>query len=349
MPFQDPFAGLAPTNPFDALSPGNPPGPPKNPYGIIPPSAPLVDDLFASLLELRWRDIGIPAVEIETELVQGQVIHKFADRDSAHIEPVGRHPLRITARVPFINYIRPARNETWPARQLYPDWWRAVFEACADRTSDKLQHPELGTLICKCESHRTRWSGDVRGGVFVSISWIESDDTANDLASALAEQSPAASVFNTAAAIDAALNAVSPIVVPTPYVPPISFTDLANAVRGVSDQATLFEKSFAGRIDNMIYEANALEDSLAAVPNALNWPIVQMCEELKASCHVLKLQLLNSNTQKILFYTVTQDSTLAQVANALGAPVDDIMILNPAYVSIGVVPQDTKLRYYAAA
>lgn len=342
----NPFSGIQPVNPFQGLFPGAP-APTKSFSGNIPAGTPAVGDLFAALKQFMWRDVPFPVTEFEEDLVQGQVVHKYVDRDGAYVESTGRLPLRITARVPFINYIRRGRNETWPEQQLYPLQWRKLSDACADRTSGFLQHPERGILICKCENQRTRWSADVRGGVFVNLAWIESDDTANDLQSALSSPSPAASVFAAAQGIDAALASVSPLVVPTPYVPPTSFTDLANAVRGVSDQATLLQKQSAGRIDNLIYQGQALKDSLAGAANALNWPIVQMAEELIASAIVLKRQLLTQNARKILFHTATSDCSLAQIAVALKSPVGDIMTLNPGYVALGLVPQDAQVRYYS--
>lgn len=343
----NPFGGISAVNPFAALNP-TPQQPIQTNFGIIPAGFPLVGDLFSSLFECQWRGIGFPVISLEQDFVQRHAAHEFADRDSAFIESMGRAPLRFSARVPLLNYISRGKNETWPERQLYPGVWRALFKACADRTSGTFQHPELGKLTCKCENHRTTWSSDVQGGVFVSISWVETDDSGSDVANALAQPSPAASVFATAQALDAALANVSPIIVPTPYVPPISFTDLANAVRGVVDQGTLLQKEVAGRIDNLIYEANALEASMAAADNALNWPMFQMAEELKASAYELSTQLLTTGTKVIALYTVLKDSTLAQVANGLGAPIDDIVSLNVTYVAIGIVPKDTVIRYYAS-
>ena len=356
----NPFAGLGSglVNPFDGLL-NKPQAPIQTSYGTIPKGFPNSDDLFASLLEFQWRGIGFPVADFDTELAQRHTVHDFADRDGAHVEPQGRRPLRIMARVPLLNYITRGKRESWVERQLYPAVWRKLFAACADRTSGTLQHPELAPLTCKCENMKTRWEASVRGGVWVTLQWIQSDDNTADLANALSTPSPAASVFANAAALDAALKTVSPLVIPQPYVPPISFSDLANAVRGVVDQVTLLQKSFAGRIANIIYECNALESSLTMAENALNWPLYQMAEELKASCIELSQSLLNgggagggggsSGARVIKFYTTTKDATLAQVAASVGSPVADIMQLNSAFVSIGIVPSQTQIRYYAAA
>jgi hypothetical protein len=112
------------------------------------------------------------------------------------------------------------------------------------------------------------------------------------------------------------------------------------------DRGTLLQKSYAGRLDNLIYEANALEASLHRSPNALNWPLVQMAEELKASATALQQQLLTTGTKVIALHTTAKDATLAGVANAIGAPVNDVISLNVGLVPLGIVPQGTVVRYH---
>lgn len=335
------------TQSFAALG-QSPPTPTVNTfYGTIPQGVSTdVNDLFESLLAFTWRTVSFPVVHFETELRQDLVIHKFADRDSAHIEGCGRHPIQITAYIPELNGLARGQNETWYA-PLYPDGWRALFAAFADRSSGPLQHPELGLITCKPSSLRTKWEANVRSGVYAEAVWIESDDTTTDLQSALSTPSPAAQVSASAADIDLQLSQIDPSVVPKPYVPPVSFTDLANAVRGAVDQTTLLQKQYAGQLDNLIYEANALKASLDASSNALNWPLYQSIEALKASCYDLAQQLLTQN-RTIGLYLLPKDATFAQIATMVSAPITDIIILNAQYMQFPVVSAGTMIRYYSS-
>jgi hypothetical protein len=53
--------------------------------------------------------------------------------NTADVEPTGRSPLEITAKVPFLNNIASAPSELWPSGNLYPNQFRLFFAACVDR------------------------------------------------------------------------------------------------------------------------------------------------------------------------------------------------------------------------
>lgn len=316
--------------------------------GTIPAGASNdVNSLFSSLLELRWKNIPIPVGSLKTELRQDLAIHKFVDRDGAHIEGTGRAPLQFTGHIPLLNGLTPGTNETW-ASPLYPTTLLALLRACADKTSGPLQHPELGVITCKCSTLAWTLEAQVRSGVWGEISWLETDDTGNDLNNSL-QQTPTASAQTASSDLDDNLAAVDPTLFPTPYVPPYTFGDLMFAIRGVFDQTTLNQKAFAGRIDNFIYQCNQLETSANAVGNvsALNWPLFDAAERAKAALYDLKAsQLLGP--RPTANFTTQKDSTLCQIANDIGANVADIMILNPAYVQSPVIYAGSVVRYYSA-
>jgi hypothetical protein len=303
------------------------------------------NELFAALLELSWKGIAFPYTKLRTEFRQDLAIHKFADRDGAHIEGMGSAPLEITARVPLINGLDAGKNEHW-TRPLYPTVRDNLLRACADKSSGPLQHPEFGVLNCKVQTMAWELEAQTRQGVWVDFKWLQTDDTADDqLQQALSQPSPLANMAAAANDLDSNLANVSPIVVPTPYVPPIGFSDLANQIRAVVDQTTQLQKSSAGRVDNMIYEANALRDSLNRLASALNWPMIQSCERAKESCYDLKASILKKG-RPIGFYTTQKDATLAQIAAALGVNVMDTISLNPAYAMQPLVPKLSVVRYY---
>lgn len=325
---------------------------PAGPFsGTIPADAnPDVGRMFESLLELRWREVSFPYVELTTELRQDLAPHKFADRDGAHIEGTGRAPLQITARVPCLVGIDAGPNEHWQ-RPLYPFTWRKLFEACAQRGSGTLQHPELGDITCKLETMRTRWEANVRSGVYVDITWIESDDTGIDLDQDLAQPSPLASIQAAANDLDTYLATFDPSQIP--QFPPVlasGFDDLVQGIRGAVDQTTLLQAQFGGKIAHVLYEAQTVEDSLsrAVNQNALNWPLVDACERAKSAAYDLK-KLLLTKGRPVAFYKVPKDSTLAQVAASIPAAVGDLITLNQAYVASPLITAGSVVRYYRQA
>lgn len=302
--------------------------------------------LFEGLLPMAWRSVHFPYVRTRLTLRQDLAIHKFVDRDGAHVEGTGRAPLQITARIPFLNGLDRGKWEEWE-RPLYPTQWRKFFAACADKSSGILEHPELGDITCKCENIDVDWDANVRSGVYVEATWLETDDDVLNFDLALASASPLANAQQAAADLDTQLTEIDPSKIPQPYTPPYTFTDLINAVRGAVDQVSIFEKESAGRLDNIIYQAQQLEDALdrAVNANALNWPFFQSAELAKSACYDLKATLLTKG-RPIGLYTVPKDSTMSQIAANIGANVVDIMTLNRALVQQPIILKDAVVRYY---
>jgi hypothetical protein len=317
-------------------------------YGIIPPDAPIsVNDLFASLLELRWKSISLPCGSIKTRLRQDLVIHKFVDRDGAHIEGTGRAPLEITARVPMLNGLAKGPNEQWQSI-LYPYVRDNLLQACADKSSGTLQHPEIGALTCKCQTMEWDLDAAIRSGVWVELSWIETDDTGVDLDNDLSIPSPAAGIQAAGKALDGQLAALPKGLFPQGLaLPSVTFSNLVFAIRGVVDQTTLLQKKYAGQIDNALYNVQSLEDSVnrAGNSNALNWPIIQSCERMKAALYDQKAaQLAKARAQGL--FTVAKDMTLAALAGAIPTDLGSLLTLNPRLAQTPLVPAGTIARFY---
>jgi prophage DNA circulation protein len=314
-----------------------------------------INDLFAQLKEFSWKGVSFPVTETELEVRQDLVIHKFADRNGAYVEDMGRHPVQVTARIPFLNHIYSASSESWAQGNLYPYQWRLWLKACLEGTSGTLQHPELGPLNCKIDLAKTTWSGTVRGGVIVQATWIESDDTqADQLSQDLSSQSPIAQLTSSADDLDANITTLqSAVSLQQNPLPPLqfSFSQLAGQISAVIDTGTILQKEFQGATDNVIYQCNRVETSLnlASAASPLNWPIFQSCERLKSTAYALKAQPSVASGKTITSLVTQKDSTIAQLALSVGESIDDFIKLNSQLVGTPVVPANTVILYYSAA
>ena len=301
-----------------------------------------VDDLFAQLKGFQWKGVDFPSAEDDLEIRQDLVIHRFADRNGAYVEGTGRHPVQITARIPFLNHIYSGQNENWPQGALYPYQWRLFLEQCLEGTSGTLVHPELGPLNCKIDVSKTTWSGKVRGGVWVQATWVESDDTqADQLGQDLSNASPIGNLTANADDLDeniatmaAALSAQSNPLPPLEF----SFDMLANAVVGVIDVPPVLAKSYAGRVDNIIYQANRVQQALAMSPvlGPLAWPIFQGAQRVKDAAYNAKALPPLAGSAPVLTKNIPKDSTLSQAALFVGADITDFIVLNAALVATPV-------------
>jgi prophage DNA circulation protein len=315
--------------------------------GIIPADASAAPGaLYGTLLGLSWEGVGLPITETRMTLRQDLVIHKFVDKDGAHVEGTGRHPLQFEASIPFVNTIAPGISETWK-QPLYPTQWRLFMGACQQGETGTLQHPEIGAITCKVESVVTTWRATERGGPTVQATWVETDDSGLVL-QLFGQPSPISAGAAACANLDTNLGQMLSQAGPVIPAPTTSFTDLFNQIRGLATQAQLLSYSFGGQIQNLVYQANALETGLAATPTALNWPLFQAAEQAKDAAYTLQGNLLTQG-QKVSRYTTPDELTIPAIAARLGVPIQFLLNLNPTLALTPVVPPQTVIRYYAAA
>ena len=312
-----------------------------------------VNDLFAQLNEFSWKGVSFPTSEFEDTLRQDLVIHRMADRNGGYVEGTGRHPYEITAQIPFLNHIYAAPSETWPQGALYPYQFRRFIKACLEGTSGPLVHPEYGALNCKIDLTKTKWAGKVRGGVWVTASWVESDDTqADQLGKNLSNASPITDLVANADNLDeniaTLLTAFNAQQNPLPALQ-FSFSDLVRGVVGVIDSTTIVQKQFQGNCANLVYQANLIQGSIQRSPlGPFAWPLFQDCERVKAAAYDAAQNPTIASRAPILTKAILKDSTLSQAALFCGADITDFIVLNYALVATPVLPRGTIVRYYAA-
>ena len=326
-------------------------GPPAGAYqGAPPASVPAgvsadIGALYRGLLPFEWEGVGFPYTRMTCTLRQDLVIHKFADRDGAHIENTGRHPLQFEADIPWVNTLGVVRgSETW-SQPLYPTQWRRFFQACAIGETGILQHPELGALTCKLDTFTTTWEGTARGGPSSHVVWIETDDSSTQLLTALGQPSPISAMAAATANLDTYIAVSTTATIPQLPDFTQTFSQLFAQFASLSTQASLLSANVGGQLTAIIYQADTLESAMAAVPNALNWPLVQAAEQAKDAAYTLRGNLLTTGSN-VATTTTAKDSTLAEIAVTLGCDLYLLMNLNPGLVAVQPVPQGSLVRYY---
>jgi len=305
----------------------------------------LAGDVLSQLLELKWRDVSVPCTQFSTSLAHDVVIHKWPDRDGAHVEATGRQPLQHRASIPFKNGVNPGRGETWGKNFLYPDTFRLFLTAFATRTSGFLQHPELGLIRCKPHTAEFNWGATSRDGCECTATWIESlDDTVTEFQDILASKSPVADLILQADALDDQI-----VNYPNPKLSPsIRSFSFATAIRNVTksfNAITLASAKYGGYINHVAYRASVLEDAVLGLHDNAAWPIVTSCERIRASLHDLKRSQLTAS-RTVGLHTVARDGTLASLLIPTRSTVTDLLTLNPSLGRSSVIPKGTVVRYY---
>lgn len=307
-------------------------------------------ELFSQLREFKWRTIPFPTSTFSVRLRHDLVQHKFPGKDGADIEDTGRAPLEFTANIPFRNGVSGGPNETWPSvrNPLYPNQYREFIKVCSDRDSGVLDHPEFGKILCRIESCETVWDATRRDGVDVHVTWLETIDV-ESLDSVLAQKSPISQAIAAGLALDEAITTRNPAVPKqdTTYKP--DFADSMRSLQAVSDQYQVLNTRVAGKINSVMYRVESLHASLDKSADSKDWPITQAIERLKASANELRKELVRLSGRNIVYYIVRQDTTLAAIAQATGAPIPELIVLNPKSCARPVVAGNTIIRYYHSA
>lgn len=323
-------------------------------------------DVLAGLLAYSWKGVAFPSAGFRIRLRQDLAMHEYAERDGAHIEGTGRAPLEFSARIPFRNGIELAPSEAAVKQPIYPTAFRDFFDACADRSTGDMVHPEFGRIKCKLQDVDVSYDPNRRDGVDVEVVWIEATDKPSDLLDILSAPSPAqqiaASANDADAAIDAALaalkskNSTTDSVVRA-YLEDLKKTsltsgslgDLARKLQSIGDQTDLIQRQAAGAVASLDFRARNIADSLdRAQSHPVYWPLQEAAMRIQAAAADLKSSVSTKNRQ-LGIYVVAADTTPASIAQDIPAPLGDLLQLNPALAGGPVVLSGARVRYYLNA
>jgi hypothetical protein len=331
----------------------------------VPPTVPAIDNFpLNNLLEVKWRGVSVPIINLTTSLTHDVVEHKFPNVDGARLEEMGRNPLVMTGTIPFFNGITPAKFETWNKGQLYPQQYTAFLLAAKDGSDGKFQHPFLGEFDAKLISHQSRLQANVRGGELVDVVWKETLTNNTSTAFNITNlQLLAASISKT---VD---SDIGNLLVPNPRVlfpflfqpQPVSLSQLVAGIRGLIDGGSLAIQQVTAQITRLGYYCKSIIQScqlantntLASI-NAATYSLMSTATILGANFHVSSGVKPNSFiTQK---QTKTQRqtkvfenlayTTLTQLSAQLNNSLTDIMNLNPTLLGSPFVKPGNAVVYY---
>lgn len=300
-------------------------------------------EVFDQLLPCQWRGVEFPITRIRTSIAHDLVEHKYWGVDGARLEATGLEPMRIQASIPLLNTIVPGKAERWSV--LFPNAWRELAIAFAKKSTGIFQHPELGEIACKAEKLEMDISGDVRAGTMIEASWVET--TIDGDQSALEFPSPVAEVELAALDLDASDDDLRTLV---PQLPEFkeSWASVVDKFTAQFDQLSLAANRPKQTLDAIGYRARSLGRSIERAATPLTWRATRNIERIKAAVNSGLAESARAGS-KVLKYAVPADTTMAGIAAHLGASVNDLMRLNPLFVTSCEVKRGSVIRYYAPA
>jgi hypothetical protein len=307
-----------------------------------------------TLLSFSWRDIGLPYTDVKVVLRQDLAIHKFSDLDGADVEPTGRGPIEITAKVPFLNHIAAAPSETWVSGDNFPSQFQKFWAAVIDRSPAYLQHPIFGPVYCVVSHAEVDLKATTRDGVYVDVTWIETFEPSGGVSPNVQGGGQLSAATQAGVDLDTLLPTLPASAFPQLPKQNFSFAQFARNLQGVANQVSLLEYQTVGKLDAVISQVQttlAAFSGLAKGPFAsgqsvLQWPTRDAADRFLSSLNSIRQSLLATGQQTSI-YVPKQDTSLVMCAQTIPAPIGDLMNLNPSLLSDIVVPQFTQVRYYA--
>lgn len=301
---------------------------------------------LSTLLQFSWKGIAFPIQSMEIDVDHALPGHEAWMRNGVDHEETGRGALRFAAEIPFYNNIYPSSKETWAPGTLYPVQYRFFLDAAVIGGKGTLQHPELGPIVCKLKSCKTRYDSTKRGGCSVTAEWVESIDL-NDTKDSTAGTAPVASIRVAAESLDIKFPVLKDQI---PHLPKRmkSLIDSMNAFTAIGDQVQLFAARQAGSLDSLDYAGKRLLRSMTLLDDVEKMGEKRAAIQMRNGIYDLK-QDLKSKGGKIVTYRVPARTTVAGLAQSLQIPIAGLIEMSPRLMAKPVVPENTIIKYRKAA
>jgi hypothetical protein len=310
-------------------------------------------DTLEQLFAFRWRDVEIPISRMRMSIAHDVVEHKYWGVDGARIESTGLAPTRVSATIPLQNGMVPGYREGWDPGKIYPTLLRSLLVSFSKREKGKLQHPEVGGMICKAEKLEIDWDAMKRGGCDAEASWVETAD--DDASLVRADKSPVADMEGAARDFDSFDSRIADLVdreleaqgFPGRY--PVfeeSFESMMNKAAGMIDKVSFAIGAPQRFVDRMVYRAEQIENAVDRSRTALGWPVRHSTQSMVAAANGLRRELVEAN-RAIGTYRVLANTTLAALRVTLNNnTMTDLIRLNPKHMASPEILAGAIVRFY---
>lgn len=291
-------------------------------------------NILNGLPPLEWRGLTAPPYDITPiNVTQTQSERLFPYIDGAGHDHTGRDPIRMTARLHFINTLA---LEASP--RLFPDLYEQWKDACLDGSAGDLRHPLLGPIRARVID----FAVDVNArqsiaGVTMTVTWV---DTLDNPAEETEFQPLENNITALATAADSALEETD-IEFPTGTGDP-----LADALQQVEGFITSTVNTVGGVVNQVSGQIEQLVDTIDAADNALNFPARDNLVQLYGALLDASDRLGAGTSRATSETTFPFATTLSAAASELGNTTNELMTLNLALLRSPSIPPNTPIKFY---
>lgn len=300
----------------------------------------LPSNVVAALPELQWRALSpVPVEEAPYEFAHEQAERRYPYLDGAGHDHTGRHPIKITAKLLFLNTLAP---------KLYPAAWQDWRAALLDGSAGDLVHPDLGRLRARVLSGSVRLTAQARAGITVDVVWVETIDDPSKAPSALERTS--VSLAEAAANADRACSALG-IHYPRIQEPPS--TSITGAFKSLMGSFFSAKLSFFGGINQVLGAVRQMSDAVELLASTdgdlLNpnhrWVALYNLHLVEEGLLAM-LDRASTPARPVGSLVLEQSTTLDAAVKRTGNTVAELIELNPLALGKPSIPAGAVLRYY---
>lgn len=297
-------------------------------------------DVLAHLQALKFRGVGpIPCQQNSINVSHNIVEHNQYAVAGGEIENTCRKSGRFSFKCMFRGGISGFRN-------LYPQTFRDFWNACLDRTTGPLQHPEFGLVDVKTEHFDVQFDPTRRDGVDVDVVWVETID--KGLSLDITTSSP----ITYAVGLAGNLENVSAGNVAVPEYDDGSGMSLKQALNKIKGTIMLAEMSISNTLSDIGNSINALNDMIdtlqnVATTNPANWDVVKSLKAIEAALQQTAKQVgATKAKQRVGIRTTTTKARFPLLAAGYGMKKEDFIKLNPMVAIYDEVPSGSTVFVY---
>jgi prophage DNA circulation protein len=289
----------------------------------------MATELLGLLPELSWRGLTVPTGPTPYDGGHEQARRAYPYIDGQGHDNTGRKSYRFQAKCFFLDSLEDG---------LYPERWNEFREALEDGSSGDLVHPDLGKVRARVIDWHVTLDPMARAGVVVDVTWEETIDDTDAVATFTG---PEISAPVAAEAADAAMSSLG-INYPTGE----STSSLSELVGQVTGAIASAQMTIDGMENRMIGMLGGIYDAAAALNDHGTLPLMDSLTALYSAMSVYAQRVASRLPIPVESFGVTADTTLEAFAAEHGNTVTEIMGLNLEALRSPVVKAGTALKFY---
>lgn len=300
-------------------------------------------DILATLAKPQWRGIEFEIESADHAFEQDLAEHRYYGRDGALQEATGRGAQQFTFGALFLNGVSRKPGSTQP----YPDLWREFVAACEDKSAGVLLHPEIGEVNCKCRSVRTRWDPNIRDGVKVEVTFVETLTRDDELLSIFGATRPGEQAVALAQDLDEAISDVGyDGDIPDALTP--SILESLKALNGLAQQIQLGIGNVSAQFDAVLGALDSLISDLGSEDNPAYQSAIDIATLLYAATLKLAEDVISGGGREVSVATVETEVSTTSAAAQFGMSLSELLKLNPTLGASTSVPAGSTVYVYVS-